>query len=162
MRKRWTVMVALFLLAGAMAAQQPQPGLEKLKTLVGEWEGTNGQGKQAGVSYRLLSGGTALEEVLDEKTENHNMITVYHVDGNRLLMTHYCAANNQPRMQGQSTPDGKLVFRFVGATNLASPSAGHMHGLVVTFVDRDHFTQEWAWHENGEVKKEVFRFTRKQ
>ena len=55
----------------------------------------------------------------------------------------------------------KFTFSFVRATNLASPSAGHMGKLVMTVQDQNHSTQEWTWIQNGKSKTEVFRFTRK-
>ena len=55
----------------------------------------------------------------------------------------------------------QLAFSFVGASNLPSSEAGHMHSLVVTLEDSDHFTQKWTWRENGGDKTEVFRFRRK-
>jgi len=86
------------------------------------------------------------------------MVTVYHSDGNRLRVTHYCAGNNQPRMRAEPAgSDAKeLTFNFVDATNLAGPTAGHMHRLVVAFSDKNHLTQKWTWRENGRENTEVF------
>ena len=61
-----------------------------------------------------------------------------------------------------STNPEKLDFAFVGATNLASPTAGHMHRLVVAFQDNDHFSQDWTWKETGKEQVESFHFTRKK
>ena len=59
---------------------------------------------------------------------NETMVSMIHLDGpNRLLMTHYCGAGNQPRMQASVSPDGKTItFNYVDATNLSAPDAGHM------------------------------------
>jgi len=86
------------------------------------------------------------------------MVTVYHPDGGRLMMTHYCSLHNQPRMRADTAPaeNGKLVFNFVDATNMPSPDAMHMHKLVVTFVDKDHFAQEWTWKGGEKEGTEVF------
>ncbi len=139
------------------------PGFDKMQTLVGEWEGKTGNGGAIQVSYRLVSGGTALMETLHPADEPE-MVTLYTADGDRVALTHYCSANNQPRMR--SAPISgivqKLDFSFVGATNLSGPAAPHIHHLVVTFEANDHFTQNWTWRENGRDKTETFRFIRKK
>ena len=127
----------------AAAQNGANPGFDKLKTLVGEWEGKTAEGKDAQVSYRLVSSGTALEEMLRPGGESE-MVTMYTADGKRVAVTHYCSANNQPRMQTAplSASPQKLDFTYVGATNLASPTAGHMYRLLVGFRDNDHFSQD--------------------
>ena len=79
------------------------------------------------------------------------MVTIYNVDGDRVALTHYCSANNQPRMQTVPIAgDPKVLdFTFAGGTNLTSTNPAHIDGLVVTFQDEDHFTQKWSWKESG-------------
>lgn len=169
--RRWIVWLGLTALAGALAfadakpgqASRPNPGFEKLKSLVGTWQGTAKDGKPVSVSYALVSDGSALMEDLGHGTES-NMITMYHPDGGRLMMTHYCASHNQPRMRADGvSPDGKtLTFSFLDVTNLASPDAGRMERLVISFEDKDHFTQEWTWKDKDKTTAEVFHFARKK
>ena len=92
------------------------------------------------------------------------MTTMYHPDGDHLMMTHYCSAHNQPRMRSQtgSAETRSIVFDFVDVTNLSTPDAGHMTRLVLTFVDQDHLTQEWTWREKGKDSVVVIRFERKK
>ena len=143
-------------------SMKPSPGFEQLKSLVGEWEGKTGSGVTSRISYQLASGGTALLERLQTGDEPE-MVTVYTADGDRLGVTHFCSAGNQPQMR--TAPIGgetkQFSFAFVRATNLADANAGHMDHLRVTLQDHDHFTQEWTWKENGKSKTEVFHFTRK-
>jgi len=151
--------------AASLAQTKPNPGFEKLKTLVGTWESTSRDGRHATAVYELVSSGTALLERLggDEHAGmGMEMITVYHPDGDRLVMTHYCSANNQPRMRAEPVTGEveALRFTFLDATNLASPDAGHMHSLVMTFHDPDSFTQEWTWRENGKDSVTVFHWSR--
>ena len=76
----------------------------------------------------------------------HSMVSMYAMDGSRLLMTHYCGAGNQPRMVGTLSPDGKtLTFNFLDATNLDNPQTGHMHHAVFTFVDENHHIEDWTY-----------------
>ena len=92
-----------------------------------------------------------------------DMISMIHFDGaNRLLLTHYCAIGNQPRMVASASPDGKTVtFNFLDATNLASPQSGHMDHVVIAMLDANHHTEEWNFIDHGKVMKEVFDLTRK-
>ena len=150
---------ALFIALAAFAAgPKVQSGIDsktayaRLRTLAGEWEADTSMGKSH-LTYELIAGGTALVE--RETFDNMPaMETVYHLDGNRLMLTHYCMAGNQPRMQARSfNPDnGELRFEFLDATNLASPAAGHMHNATFHFVDEKHLVTEWQFFENGKVK----------
>jgi hypothetical protein len=91
------------------------------------------------------------------------MLTVYHVDGKRLMLTHYCMAGNQPRMVAGplNAQTGEIEFHFLDATNLASPDAGHMRNAKLQLIDRDHLSSEWQFFENGKPKMtEKARYTR--
>lgn len=125
------------------------PAFEKLKTLVGHWEATTEKGK-ASATYQLVSGGTALLEHLKVPGESE-MITVYYLDGNRLLLTHYCTAGNQPRMQaGTFDPTtNRIDFQFLDATNLPNPDAGHMHSAVIVFRGPSEVTEDWTFYKAG-------------
>jgi hypothetical protein len=147
----------------APAAAPPSAGFERMKSLVGEWTGKSGDGKPVTISYALVSDGSALMEKLGMAHES-DMVTLYHPDGDGLMMTHYCSAHNQPRMRaGKVSPESRrIAFDFLDATNLASPDAGHMHRLVVTFEDRNRIVQEWTWREKGKEKIETFTLERKK
>lgn len=136
---------------------------DKLKTLAGVWQGTGSDGKMRTVSYQLAAGGTVLVETLTPEGEP-SMVSLYHRDGEKLMMTHYCSAGNQPRMRAE-IPGGdfnKLDFVFVDATNLAQTSEGHIHGLTLTFEDAGHLAQTWTWSENGTEVSDTFKLSRKK
>ena len=145
-----------------LAATSAQPvdaaaAFNRLKALAGTWEAPVKDGKIT-VTYEVLAGGTAVME-----KDSMNMVTVYHLDGDRLMLTHYCMAGNQPRMQARrfDAQTGELDFQFLDATNLSSPSAGHMHNAKIRFVDDGHFKAAWQFYEKGEPKfAEEFLFTR--
>jgi len=68
----------------------------RIKSLAGQWEAQVNGGK-AEITYEVIAGGSAVME--RESAEGMPpMLTVYYLDGNRLLLTHYCMAGNQPRM----------------------------------------------------------------
>jgi hypothetical protein len=135
---------------------------DQLKTLVGEWEGKNGSGPVK-ATYTLVAGGTALMERLQTANEAE-MITMYSADGGRIQVTHYCSYGNQPQMRTETLKGtgNKYSFSLVSVTGLKSPNEGHMTGLVLTLVDKDHMTQEWK-HVNskGKFGGELVEFRRK-
>jgi len=167
-----TVVLSLVLMGAMLLAQEKpkapksSPAFEKLKTLTGEWEAKTEDGQTVKTSYKLVSNGSAVMETLDMgKKGEGTMVTVYHLDGDQLMMTHYCSANNQPRMKAQpaSGEINSLAFSYLDATNLAPPDSGHMHRLVFTFQDKKHMSQDWTWREYGkDAYTETFQYERKK
>ncbi len=143
------------------AQSDAQKSFDQLKSLAGSWEGKNSQGQPVQVSYRMTAGGSALMSEINGHGED--MISMIHLDGaNRLLLTHYCAVGNQPRMLASASPDGKTItFSFLDATNLDTPQSGHMDHLVIAMLDPKHHTEEWNFTDHGKQTKEVFDLTRK-
>jgi hypothetical protein len=158
---RYAATIAIVLCAGcALAQSSAQKAFDTLKALTGNWERKNNQGQTMRVSFRETAGGSALlSEIHGQGPEN--MISMIHLDGDRLLMTHYCGAGNQPRMKATLAPDGKsVIFDFIDATNLASADAGHMHHVVFAIPDADHHTEEWTFLDHGKEMKETFALQR--
>ncbi|MBE3072521.1 MAG: hypothetical protein IMZ67_06055 [Acidobacteria bacterium] len=80
-----------------------------------------------------------------------------------MTVTYRDPVKNEPRMVAASASNPKVItFTFKDVTNLASPTAGHMRGLVLTMVDADHHTQQWTFRQDGKDQAEVFEFTRKK
>ncbi len=127
--------------------------LELMKKLAGTWTGTashgNEKGEETTVTYKVTAAGSAVMETLFGGTP-HEMITMYHQDGEDLILTHYCAAQNQPRMKA-SVKDGgkKLEFKFLDGTNLDPAKDLHMHEGTMHFVDADHIRSEWVGYVEG-------------
>jgi len=157
------IALSLFLLATTVAfAQSPaQKSFDQLKSLSGNWEGKDAQGKILNVSFRDTAGGSALMSEI-HGTGPENMISMFHLDGpNRLLLTHYCGAGNQPRMAATASSDGKTItFEFVDGTNLAPPTPGHMQRVVISILDPNHHTEDWTFQGNGKEMKEFFDLKR--
>ena len=151
---------AAIVVAAGAARGDSSAGWEMLKSLAGSWQGTN-EGRPVSVTYTLVSSGTALMENLSGGHEA-DMVTMYTPDGAALLATHYCAADNQPRMRATASADGKsLDFRFLDASNVKD-SSEVMQRLVVTFVDARHLDQQWTSRgKDGKEHTSLFRYTRK-
>ena len=127
---------------------------ERLKALAGAWHGSFGMGGEAAgtadVGYRVTSGGATVEETLFGGSP-HEMVTMYHLDGPRLLLTHYCAAGNQPTMVLQpGSGDGVLRFEFLRGTNM-EPADGHMHRAVIDLSEEGRMKATWTYFENGQA-----------
>jgi hypothetical protein len=146
----------------ALAQSDAEKSFDQVKSLAGTWEGKNSLGEPLQVSFKITSGGSAvMSEIAGHG--NDNMITMFHLDGpNKLVLTHYCGAGNQPRMQATNSPDGKTItFNFLDATNLPAPDAGHMHRVAITILDGNHHTEEWSFADHGKEMKELFDLKRK-
>jgi len=147
--------------APANAGNDAAAGFARLKGLSGEWEATV-EGKKAHLIYEVIAGGNSVVEH-ETTADMPEMLTVYHLDGNRLLLTHYCMAGNQPRMEARSfdPQSGELRFQFLDATNLTNANAGHMHNVTLHLIDNNHLSSEWQFFENGQPKfTEKAQYTR--
>jgi hypothetical protein len=155
--------VLLFTATAAFCQTAAQKSFDQLKSLTGTWEGKNSQGKPLKVTFRDTAGGSALmSEIVGEGHED--MISMIHLDGpDRLLLTHYCGAGNQPRMNATASPDGKTItFEFFDATNLATSDAGHMQRVVIAMPDANHHTEDWTFTNHGKEMKEFFDLRRNE
>jgi hypothetical protein len=151
------------------APEAPEGGaaaFAKLQGLAGEWEGTfewtgrSGKGAVA-ATYYLTGNGSAVVENL-AMNGVLAMTSVYHLDGPDLRLTHYCAAQNQPRLRAHriDVAKGIMDFAFVDATNLRSPDAGHVQGLEIRLLDDDHLTLAFVFEGGGGRSREQIAMKR--
>lgn len=127
----------------------------RMKKLTGAWDATTASGKHARVTYEVIANGSALveRESGDAFANGNGMETVYHLDGNKLVLEHYCMAGNQPRMRasGYNASTGVLKFDFVGVGN-AGPNDGYMHNAVFHFINEDQVASEWTFFKDGKAQ----------
>jgi len=165
MRKTGQLVVMMLALLSVAAMGSPtsksQPEFDNLKLLAGDWTGTATSGRPVHINYRVVSGGSAVMESIHEGPESQ-MVTLYYLDGDHLMMTHFCMANNQPRMRADASTSSPqaIKFTFVDVTNLSCPDAGHMHAHSIVWKDSDHVSQQWTWREKGQEKVETFELHR--
>ena len=135
--------------------------LARLRSLTGEWEGSvewSGARKATGsmnAIYSLTGNGSAVVESL--VTDGASAMTsVYHLDGADLRMTHFCAAQNQPRLKANRIDVGRGIvdFAFLDATNLPSLDAPHVHGVEIRLLDADHMTLTFVFEGGGHKSRE--------
>jgi hypothetical protein len=105
--------------------------------------------KRAEVTLRVASMGHTLVHDMTIEGRDDHPFTMMVVDADRLLLTHYCDADNRPRMVGKVSPDGKAVeFDFVDISG--NLQFGHMHRAVFTFIDANHHTEDWTFMMPGD------------
>ena len=141
------------------------PEWQAIKSLVGHWEAAfevEGKKVTSTVEMRLTGGGSAVMHVMDKDTP-HEMVTMFHPDGGRLLATHYCAAHNQPRMaMVKAAKANQIAFEFVDGTNIR-PGDEHMKRLVLTITDADHHEEAWTSGSDGKDGPPMtFSYTRRK
>jgi hypothetical protein len=138
---------------------QPSPktssDFDRMKSLVGTWKGKADMGQgmmEFTVEYRLISGGSAIEERILAGTPKE-MLTVYHDQKGKLALTHYCMLGNQPGMVLKSTDPKSLQFDFDPKCGVDEKSEMHMHALTITFEDPNTIIQDWKLFQDGKMKE---------
>lgn len=152
------VLAVMLCINFAWAESDAQKSFNLLAGLEGKWVGKGSEGQPLEVTFRMTAGGSALmSEIHGEGQEN--MITMFHMDGDRLIMTHYCGVGNQPRMKVVSADAKSVSFEFFDGTNIG-PGAGHMQHVTFTQPDANHHTEEWVFLDHGKEMKEVLTLER--
>ncbi len=151
-----TAMLAVGVLAKADDNTAPTAlqNFEALKKLAGDWVEIGKDGKATDKlvsSMRVTAAGTAVEETIFPGTD-HEMVTLYHLDGKDLVLTHYCMLGNQPRMRAEpSRETNQITFKFIGGTNLKSEDDQHMHEATLTIAGPDRLKAEWVACKDGKT-----------
>jgi hypothetical protein len=146
----------LALVTGASAA--PAKTFDRFKALAGEWvsaEDTDYAKKGDLIArYHLTGGGTAVVEDLFPGTP-HEMTTVYHMDGDDVVLTHYCMGGNQPRMRAKASEGDTVSFAFDGGTNIDPKKTRHMHDASIQFVSENEIRAQWSGLADGKPSMTV-------
>ena len=147
------ILAALFMVPTALAdGVSGQAALDRLKSLAGKWQGTSASDPNSTmqVEYKVTAGGSAVVET-EFAGLPHEMVTVYHLDGEDLVMTHYCAMGNQPRLRldpSRST-EGELFFDFSGGSNIDPAKDVHIHSGRFRWNGPDAIDSEWVAYTDG-------------
>jgi hypothetical protein len=157
------ILLALLAALAAPAARAAGPdhpaaagpaALDRFRALAGEWVAAeDGEMVKKGdlvARYQLTAAGSAVVETVFPGTP-HEMVTVYHGDGEDVVLTHYCLEGNQPRMRARGAGAGdRIDFAFDGGTNIDPATSKHMHSASFRFLGPDEIESEWTEIERGQ------------
>ncbi len=156
-----TLRPALSLLVLALVAVVPcraevaaADAFNRLKGLAGTWKG-QGEGGPAPAEvvheFRVSAVGSVVMETMFPGT-GEEMINMYHLDGEELVVTHYCAAGNQPQMKldrAASSAD-HLLFAYTGGMNHDPATDQHIHEAELTFLPEGGLESCWTSYQAGQ------------
>jgi uncharacterized protein len=144
---RTLALVGLFSIS-AFAKSGAEETFEKLKALQGDWVNAESQDV---ATYEVISNGSAVVE------RAGGMVTVFHLDNGTIMATHYCAAQNQPRLRATEFSGEIIEFEFVDVTN-AKDHPVYINHLSLKLIDKDNFVA--VWKANKGEKPETFTYKR--
>ncbi|MBI4862494.1 MAG: hypothetical protein HY815_19870 [Candidatus Riflebacteria bacterium] len=137
------------------APARTQPGLSMLAALEGDWEGVNETtdrryATRVWLNYRVISNESAVMETL-RLGGMAPMVTIYFLDTDHVMATHYCSSNTQPRLRAPVIgPDPRtLKFAFLDCTNVLNSSQMNVSALEVTVDPPHRLTQVWYSHNRN-------------
>lgn len=139
------VLLAVTAFAGDRALTAKE-AFAKLKSLVGTWQESTKDGSYQ-VIYKLTGAGSALIETQMAGTSTE-MVSIYHMDGPNLIMTHYCAAGNQPTMKYKSGDEKSIDFDFLKGSNM-KPKDMHIHAARIRILSPDSLESDWIGFFKG-------------
>jgi hypothetical protein len=126
---------------------------EFLKTLTGDWERLGEEhdhgGKSHATTFRQTAAGSSVMETIFPG-EAMEMISIYHMDGDDLLLTHYCALQNAPILKFEkSDKPGEIKFAFHGGTNFDPKVDAHVHEGVMQIKDANTIETSFVGYSGG-------------
>lgn len=155
---RWLAIIVTFLLAAALSAaerpftaQDARPTFARFVAMAGTWTAHSTKGWTEKSTYEVAAkGSVVLTRSFFEGEPNDGMITAVYLDGDRLMLTHYCEAGNQPTLVAATIDDDehRVVFQFLTGTNLEK-RPGHMHSVIFRFADAAHYWSRWSFYSKG-------------
>lgn len=126
----------------------------RLGGLAGDWEGTFSNGRRHTVNYRLSAGGTALVETWT-LAPGRESLTVYTLDGDALVATHYCPQGTQPRLKFGAERDGRLQFELLDGGSLQVPGRSHQQAFWLQWNGGDTLVRSETYVENGVARPDA-------
>lgn len=150
------IATAAWLHAAEPVSPKGSAEFERLKTLVGTWKGQADMGQgpiEMTMRYRLLAGGSVLEERVFEGTPME-MVTMFYEKNGKLALTHYCVAGNQPAMLLKHADAKTLEFDLDPACALDNANGMHMRTLKLRFDDANTMTASCKAYIDGQPQPE--------
>ena len=148
--KKYSILIAVVLCGASVLANAAQPSaqtvFDQIKMLEGNWHSTKGK---TTVNYALMAKGSTIVETWTMSPTRQSM-TVYTIDGERMLATHYCPQGNAPRLVlGKTDEDGSHHFEFLDGANLQKIDGSHEHAFWIRLDLPDHLARSETYIANG-------------
>jgi len=126
------------------------------KSLNGRWAiESNGKTLPIEMRYEVGSKESIVIEQFGEE------LSVIYLDGENLLMTHFCNAGNQPRLRLKAGGQpGVLEFEMYDITNLKDASTPHVERIVYKVTDGRRMTLELFWKKGQSEESEKYTLSR--
>ena len=125
-----------------------------VSALEGRWEGVAPDGSEGVTIFEVSSGGSVVRERMQVGTP-HEMTNMYSLDGNDLVMTHYCAMGNQPKMRASNFEGGRVAFSFDSVSDLGADDEIYMGEMTLVIHDENRIEQQWRAFRSGEIDSEM-------
>ena len=123
-----------------------------LKGLEGEWRIVN-PARDTVVTFEIIAAGSALVEKWT-MSPSRNSMTIYSMDGDALLVTHFCPQGNAPTLKlTRTSEEGVHFFEFVQGWNLQDKESSHQHAFWIKIVSPNEFTRGETYIKNGSEYK---------
>lgn len=127
----------------------------RLQSLEGRWQASSTKGWHEVTVFEVIARGSVVMSSTEFAGEpRRKLVTMFYLDGDRLVLTHYCEARNQPHLVADEidVDTGRAVFEFAGGGNLPDRNRGHMDRAVYEIVDDDTLRSRWTWYEEGQER----------
>jgi hypothetical protein len=159
--------------AAAQTASSPADrAFERLESLAGHWTYRDSLDYNIGATrpevvvgtvwYALVANGTTIQENVNGPGHDvADMISMIRVDGDRLVLDHYCSSGTQPRLVSRGLEGNVIRFVFESGTGIPTPATGHIHEATFTFLPGGGFESRWTWQEPGKTHIGVRRHAMK-
>jgi hypothetical protein len=131
-----TIAIAVALLPAASHAAPVEKGASLSPTeqfeLIRSWEGRwqVAETDALKIVFEKTARGSVMVERWETSAGLHSM-TLYHMDGESLIATHYCPQGNQPRLESRTASSGEIRLAFRDVTDLDAGES-HTHELWFT------------------------------
>ena len=150
--KYHSTLIVLVVFGASTLASAAQPSAQRVfdqfKTLEGSWHSTT---RKTTVDYALMAKGSTIVETWTMSPTRQSM-TVYTMDGDRLLATHYCPQGNAPRLVlAETDEDGTQHFEFLDGANLQKRDGFHEHAFWIRMDSPVQLTRSETYIANGSV-----------
>lgn len=152
------------LVAGAALAAPPagqaKAAFDRLAKLDGNWK-TQAKDDVAFITWRVIASGAAvLETVSNADHTRITSVTVYAVEGDELVASHFGAEVAHPRLALKVADAGRLRFEVLAGDAPKDAKVAHVSALLLVVKGEDVVTLEWTTTAGGKATRRAVELKR--